>query len=87
MMKPGKDVPLFKSKEELQAECDSVGITPDSTVFIYCFKGARAANTYVALKEAGVKNVRLNFGSWNEWSRDPKLPIESGHPAIEWRAA
>jgi thiosulfate/3-mercaptopyruvate sulfurtransferase len=75
MMKPG-DVPLFKTKEELLAECETVGIKPDSTVYVYCFKGARASNTYVALKEAGVKDVRMYFGSWNEWSRDPSLPIE-----------
>jgi len=85
MMKPGEEVPVFKSKEELQAECATVGINPDSTVYLYCFKGARASNTFVALKEAGVKDVRLYFGSWNEWSRDPELPIESGHAT--WVAA
>jgi len=85
MMKPGEEVPVFKSKEELQAECATVGITPESTVYIYCFKGARASNTYVALKEAGVKDVRLYFGSWNEWSRDPELPIDAGHET--WVAA
>jgi thiosulfate/3-mercaptopyruvate sulfurtransferase len=84
MMKPG-EVPLFKSREELQAECVTVGINPDSTVYLYCFKGARASNTFVALKEAGVKDVRLYFGSWNEWSRDPELPIEQGHE--NWVAA
>jgi len=87
MMKPGEEVPVFKSKEELQAECATVGITAESTVYLYCFKGARASNTYVALKEAGVKDVRLYFGSWNEWSRDPNLPIETGHPAQAWLAA
>jgi len=85
MMKPGEEVPMFKSREELQAECSTVGITPDSTVYLYCFKGARAANTFVALKEAGVKDVRLYFGSWNEWSRDNELPIENGH--VAWEAA
>lgn len=81
MMKPGDEVPMFKSKDELQAECTTAGISPDSTVYLYCFKGARASNTFVALKEAGVKDVRLYFGSWNEWSRDPELPIEAGHAA------
>jgi thiosulfate/3-mercaptopyruvate sulfurtransferase len=85
MMKPGEEVPVFKSKEELQAECATVGITSETTVYLYCFKGARASNTFVALKEAGVKDVRLYFGSWNEWSRDPALPIEGGHST--WVAA
>ena len=79
MMKPGEVAPVFKSKEELQAECDTVGINSDSTVYLYCFKGARASNTFIALKEAGVKDVRMYFGSWNEWSRNPDLPIEEGH--------
>lgn len=87
MMKPGEEVPVFKSRDELRAECGTVGISPDSTVYVYCFKGARASNTFVALKEAGVKDVRLYFGSWNEWSRDSQLPIETGHPAVAWEAA
>jgi len=85
MMKPGEEVSVFKSKEEIQAECATVGINSESTVYLYCFKGARASNTFVALKEAGVKDVRLYFGSWNEWSRDPALPIEPGHEI--WTAA
>jgi len=85
MMKPGAEVPVFKTRDELQAECATVGIDSDTTVYLYCFKGARASNTFVALKEAGVKDVRLYFGSWNEWSRDPELPIESGHTL--WQAA
>jgi thiosulfate/3-mercaptopyruvate sulfurtransferase len=80
MMKPTPNGPIFKSSEEILAECATVGITPDTPVVLYCFKGARASNTLVALKEAGVENVTLYFGSWNEWSRDPTLPIETGLP-------
>lgn len=80
MMKPTPQGPMFKSREEILAECATAGITPDTPVVIYCFKGARAANTFVALEEAGVKDVRIYFGSWNEWSRDPSLPIEHGYP-------
>jgi thiosulfate/3-mercaptopyruvate sulfurtransferase len=85
MMKPSSSGPLFKSKAEIQAECASVGINSDSTVYLYCFKGARASNTFVALKEAGVKDVRMYFGSWNEWSRDPDLPIDD--TVLSWKAA
>jgi thiosulfate/3-mercaptopyruvate sulfurtransferase len=80
MMKPGKDGPVFKSRDEIVAECQTVGITPETPVILYCFKGARTSNTFIALKEAGVKDVRTYFGSWNEWSRDPSLPIEEGLP-------
>lgn len=80
MMKPTSAGPMFKSTSEILAECATVGITPDTPVVLYCFKGARASNTLVALKEAGIKDVSLYFGSWNEWSRDPSLPIEEGPP-------
>lgn len=80
MMKPTALGPMLKSKDEVLAECATVGITPDTPVKIYCFKGARASNTFLALKEAGVKDVSIYFGSWNEWSRDPSLPIEEGLP-------
>ncbi|GAB4522684.1 MAG: sulfurtransferase [Roseibium sp.] len=80
MMKPTPSGPMLKSKSEVLAECATVGITPETPVALYCFKGARASNTYLALKEAGVKDVKIYFGSWNEWSRDPSLPIEEGVP-------
>lgn len=80
MMKPTADGPMMKSSDEVLAECATVGITPDTPVYLYCFKGARASNTFLALKEAGVKDVRIYFGSWNEWSRDMSLPIEEGRP-------
>jgi thiosulfate/3-mercaptopyruvate sulfurtransferase len=80
MMKPTADGPRFKSSDEILAECATVGITKETPVYLYCFKGARASNTLLALKNAGVKDVRMYFGSWNEWSRDPSLPIEEGLP-------
>ncbi|PMB41848.1 sulfurtransferase [Fischerella thermalis CCMEE 5319] len=80
MMEANSSIPMFRPKEEILKICDSVGITPESTVYIYCFKGSRAANTMLALKQAGIKDVRNYFGSWNEWSRDFSLPIETGEP-------
>jgi len=80
-MKPSAAGPMFKSPDEILADCRSAGISPKDPVFLYCFKGARASNTYVALKEAGFSDVRMYFGSWNEWSREPGLPIESGFPS------
>ena len=78
---PEGGVPQFRTAEQIRAACAKVGITPESTVHVYCFKGARASNSFVALHEAGIPNVKLYFGSWNEWSRDPEMPIEEGTPA------
>lgn len=80
-MVPDAEVPTFRPQSEILDICSKAGITPDIPVYIYCFKGSRASNTMVALKEAGFKDVRNYFASWNEWSRDYSLPIESGAPA------
>jgi thiosulfate/3-mercaptopyruvate sulfurtransferase len=80
LMKPTGAGPMFKSPDEIKAEAHTVGIGPSTPVYLYCFKGARASNTLVALREAGVHDVRMYFGSWNEWSRDESLPIETGMP-------
>ena len=68
--------PLFRPKEEIIRICEKKRIYPDSEIIIYCFKGSRASNTYVALKGAGFENLRIYYGSWNEWSRDFSLPID-----------
>ena len=82
-MKPSSTGPVFKSPLEVQAECATAGIATDDTVYLYCFKGARASNTFLALKQAGFSDVRMYFGSWNEWSRDNALPIETAVPIIQ----
>lgn len=87
MMVPGSEIPMFRPKEEILAVCNEVGITPEATVYIYCFKGSRASNTLIALKEAGFKDVRNYYSSWNDWSRDPSLPIETGEPDPQRMAA
>lgn len=79
-MKPSAQGPMIKSPAEVQAECAVAGIKPTDTIYLYCFKGARASNSFLALKQAGFTDVRMYFGSWNEWSRDPALPIETGAP-------
>ena len=77
-MKTNKDgMTLFREPEEVREMCATKGLKPDSNVIAYCFKGARSSNTYIALKQAGFKNVTNYFGSWNEWSRDFDLEIDS----------
>lgn len=69
-------VTFLKSPEEILKIAAEKGITPDKKVIIYCFKGARASNTFIGLRNAGFENITNYFASWNEWSRDPSLPID-----------
>lgn len=86
-MKPSPQGPVFKTPDEVRAECATAGIGTDDTIYLYCFKGARASNTFLALKQAGFSDVRMYFGSWNEWSRNESLPIETGLPIKTSRPA
>jgi len=69
-------VTYMKEPEEILRIVKEKGITPDQKVIVYCFKGARASNTFIALRTAGFENITNYFASWNEWSRDPSLPID-----------
>ena len=46
----------------------------DDEIITYCQGAYRAANTFVALKKLGFKNVRVYLGSWGEWGNKPDLP-------------
>ncbi len=80
LMDTSKPIAAFKSVKQVRALAAERGLTPDDEIIIYCFKGARAANSYVAMKLAGFDKLRIYLGSWNEWSRDERLPIETGLP-------
>ena len=51
-------------------------VNMDDEIIVYCFKGSRASNTLMILRESGYTDVKNYFASWNEWSRDASLPID-----------
>jgi thiosulfate/3-mercaptopyruvate sulfurtransferase len=67
----GQDV--FKSAEKLEQMYGR--IPKHAEVITYCQGGYRAANSFVALKMLGYKNVRMYLGSWGEWGNKPDLPV------------
>ncbi|MGK9477289.1 sulfurtransferase [Melioribacter sp. OK-6-Me] len=73
-------IPWFKSPEQLNEMFKKFGLSEDKVLYLYCFKGARTSNLFVALKMAGYEKVYNYLASWNEWSRDLTLPIEQGYP-------
>jgi thiosulfate/3-mercaptopyruvate sulfurtransferase len=79
MMRHKQGIPWFRTQEEILSNIEQLEITVNTTVYLYCFKGARTSNTMLALRNAGVKNARNYLMSWNEWSRKSELPIEEGY--------
>ena len=80
LMQQDGPIPWFNPPDLLRETFAGIGITSQTPVHVYCFKGARTSNVFIALKMAGMQKVRNYFSSWNEWARDPTLPIETGHP-------
>lgn len=66
----------FKSPEAIRGLLRESGVDTDSEIAPYCHRGARSANTYYALKHAGLPKVRNYIGSWHEWSARSELPVE-----------
>lgn len=65
----------FKPPDAIRSLLRARGVDPQSEIVPYCHRGARSANTYFALKLAGLPRVRNYIGSWHEWSSRPELPV------------
>jgi len=63
----------MKSKEDL---AKLFNFSKNNEIITYCQGGYRAANSFVALKRLGFKNVKVYLGSWGEWGNRLHLPIE-----------
>jgi thiosulfate/3-mercaptopyruvate sulfurtransferase len=47
----------------------------DAEIVTYCQGAYRAANSFLALRNLGFKNVKVYLGSWGEWGNKPELPV------------
>ena len=59
---------FLRPAEEIRAELEALGITPDKEIVAYCQSGARSAHVYFVLRCLGYPRVRNYDGSWLAWS-------------------
>ncbi|MEO8562201.1 MAG: sulfurtransferase [bacterium] len=66
---------FLRSPAELRALFEKAGIAPGDTVVAYCHIGQQATAVLFAARLVG-HPVLLYDGSYQEWSRNPELPVE-----------
>lgn len=66
----------YRSLQDIQIMYIEENIQPDDTIIMYCKTSIRAAQTYLALYNAGYRNLKLYDGAWLEYSSDNTLPIQ-----------
>lgn len=70
----------FRPFEEVKAELEEAGITPDKTILCYCGTSREGSLLRFYLKHiAGYPKVRLYEGAWKEyvWLKNKSLPAET----------
>ncbi len=66
----------YRKIQDIKILYKEAGITPECTAIMYCKTSIRGAQTYLALYNAGYRNLKLYDGAWIEWVLDSKRPVQ-----------
>jgi thiosulfate/3-mercaptopyruvate sulfurtransferase len=66
----------YRSVQDIKIRYKEAGVMPEDTVVLYCRTSIRGAQTYLALYNAGYRNLKLYDGAWLDWVLDTTRPVE-----------
>ncbi len=69
-----------REAQEIIANWQAAGITPDKHLAFYCGTGWRGSEAWFNAWLLGWSKVSVFDGGWFEWSNDPNNPYETGLP-------
>ncbi|MCF6267746.1 MAG: sulfurtransferase [Desulfuromusa sp.] len=76
-------VKILKSREEIVAQLQAYGLTPDKEIVAHCQTGIRSSYATLVLLGLGYERVRNYDGSWIEWANNATLPIINAAGRLE----
>lgn len=77
----------YKPVDHIKLQYMEDKITPDKEIVMYCKTSVRAAQSFLALYNAGYRNLKVYDGAWLEWELSQKPVEPEVIPAIEQPAA
>ena len=65
----------YKTVQQIRIRYLQEKIDYDKDIYMYCKTSIRGAQTYLALYNAGYRNLKLYDGAWVEWIANPMNPV------------
>lgn len=62
--------------DALKQQLQSLGITADKEIILYCQTHHRSSHAFIMLKHLGYENLKGYPGAWSEWGNLPDTPID-----------
>ena len=66
----------YKPVRQIRILYDDYNIAPEDTVILFCKTSIRAAQSFLALYNAGYRDVKVYDAAWIGWSADSSLPVQ-----------
>jgi thiosulfate/3-mercaptopyruvate sulfurtransferase len=78
----------YKPVTQIRIQYIKAGVDVDEGAVLFCKTSVRGAQTYLAMYNAGYRNLKLYDGAWVEWTANPMNPIYRDEPeSVQLNAA